>query len=413
MAFEQVSLSLLIRSQTMLALGGEQKRIGVSLERSLMFLTSLRTYHFRNLDDSPVSFGRGVNFIFGKNGQGKSNLLEAVSLLSAARSFRTTRSGDLVSWGKEECSLSGTLERDSSQLELLVTLEKGRRSAYVNGERQRRLSDFVGQMPTVTFSPSDLEFVKGGPGERRRFMDRYLCFLQPTYFDSLSRLNQILRNKSSALKSGEGGRRGLESLNQLFIDEFLAVCSHRIRFIRELAPLANEIHQRYAPEDRLLTLHLESQGILEEGNVKSREQLEGELNSLADRERIVGKPLFGPQRDDILIALDGKSARSFASQGQSRSIVLSLLIAILELLFQRNQEYPILLLDDVESELDSSRKGDLFSALLHYGCQTIISGTECTELRPFSGDSQEPRYFRMEGGRCSPGKPSAAHFKTE
>ncbi|MCB0351890.1 MAG: DNA replication/repair protein RecF [Bdellovibrionales bacterium] len=363
-----------------------------------MHLSSLSPYCFRNLSPGSITFSPGLNFIFGKNGQGKSNILEAVSLLSTTTSFRTKRSSDLTTWGKDECSVAGIVSQDGTIFELLVTLQHGRRSAFVNGDRLKRLSDFVGKLPAVTFSPNDLELIKGGPGERRAFLDRYCSFLYPQYFESLSRLHQITRSKAALLKENPSSLSALQSWNELFAEEAFTVASFRRLFISDLEPGAQIVHRRYASNDGSLELRLVSQLLHESGAVKSRQEILNDLSAVHQRERAAAKVLYGPQRDDIEIFLNEKSSRSFASQGQSRSLVLSLLMSVLELLRAKNGDYPILLLDDVESELDHGRRNDFFTALLDHGCQTIVTGTERAEFSISNQLLDQASYYVVEAG---------------
>ena len=367
-----------------------------------MFISKLKVYNFRNLADQNIELRNGPVYITGLNGNGKTNLSEALYLLSGSRSFRTNSSSDLVRWGAKEASVFGTVERSNGSDEIGISLTSSGRTAFKNGSELNSVSELVGSCAVVAFSPSDLSLVKGSPAGRRKFLDRNMVELQPTFLATLMAYQRALGSKSALLKNPRVDIAQLEPWNELLTEYGGKIVENRVKFLELLNEKAGKIHQEFAQADGLLKLTLESE-VLNSNQQASADFTYQELKRLAPREIALRSPLFGPHRDDVAITLGaGVDSRAFASQGQSRSIVLALTLGVIELLEERLGESPIVVLDDVDSELDAARSEKLFSTLVQRDRQLIITGTSQPPAALVKGVHQEVQLVRVHEGQVLP-----------
>lgn len=337
-------------------------------------------------------------YITGKNGNGKTNLVEALYLLSGSRSFRTNSQSELVQWGKKESSVFGTVVRQTGTTELGVALTPGQRTAFKNGEQLGSVAELVGECSVVAFSPADLSLVKGAPAGRRKFLDRHMVDLQPSFLPVLMAYQRALESKSALLKGQGVCTDQLEPWNMLLVEYGGKIVDKRANFIKELKESANSFHKQFAQTDGSLELSLESD-FLDEGEAEvSRERVFAELLSVASREIALRSCVFGPHRDDLGITLAGIDSRPFASQGQTRSIVLALKLGVIELLEGRLKESPIVVLDDVDSELDRERSKRLFAALAKRDRQVFITGTGTPPPELIQTGTQRVQQVEIRGG---------------
>ena len=360
-----------------------------------MYIKKLRLYNYRNLNDCEVEFAPGINFFVGKNGQGKTNLVESLSFLSHTKSFRTTKIKELIRWGTAECSVFGTLQREDGEYEIGVSIEGKTKRVYINGETVRKLSDYVGQLLCVSFSPTDLSLVKGAPGERRRFVDRHLVELNPKLLDQFVTYSRALKNKAALLKEGVTDEKQYESWNHLLAETAHVIEKERLKFIATLELAAREYYQHFSSVDGELSLALESK-LVEGSATPSKEEIIALLNEALQREIRQRKVVLGPHRDDLRINLGEIDSRAYASQGQTRSIVLALKLGVLALLEEHTGEAPVVLLDDVDSELDSERRRSLFELVSKVERQIFITGTEIRERGVLF--ENENNHFVIENG---------------
>ncbi len=364
-----------------------------------MFVSKLKVYNFRNLADQSITLRNGPVYITGLNGNGKTNLVEAIYLLSGSRSFRTNSLNELVRWGSKEASVFATVVRKEGTEEIGISITPGARTAFRNGNPLGSVSELVGSCGVVAFSPSDLSLVKGSPAGRRKFLDRHMVDLQPTFLATLMAYQRALSSKSALLKSPQVEASQLEPWNELLTEYGGKIVDNRVKFLQSLQEASSGFHAEFAQSDGKLTLSLESELISPNGEV-SPDHIYQELKRVAQREIALRSPVFGPHRDDVAITLgeDGVDSRAFASQGQTRSIVLALTLGVIELLEQRLGEPPIVVLDDVDSELDQGRSTRLFSALVRKERQLIITGTALPPQALVQGVHQEVQLVRLDKG---------------
>ena len=360
-----------------------------------MHIQKLQLYNFRNFSEQKINFSPGINLIVGRNGQGKTNLVEAISFISQAKSFRSSKVEELLSWGQTTASVFAHVKEKISDFEIGITLEKRKKTAFLNGDKISSIADYLGRLLCVSFSPTDLELVKGAPSERRSFMDRHLTELEPKLLPTFFAYSKALRSKSKLLKSGSASSALLESWNQILATNAALIIAGRMKFVALLSERASAMYAEFASEDGEIGLRLKNEGKA----LSAEQEIFNELQRCAEREIHAASCLVGPHRDDLLITFNGHDARSFASQGQARSLVLALKLAVIQLLEEKRGESPVLLLDDVDSELDSVRSTRLFRAITATSRQVFVTSTNPL-LREIIGIS-ECLTLAVQGGQIS------------
>lgn len=346
-----------------------------------MHLHQLTLYDFRNYADVRLTLPPGLILVTGANAQGKSNLLEAMALLAYGQSPRTSHESDVVRWGATAARVSGEVIHGTGEFGLAVAVgQHGPRQLRVNGNHVRRLADYVGRLPAVYFGVEDLALVRGAPADRRRFVDRLLSQLSPRYFLSLQQYNKILQQRNAWLRGLGEGRRHDPAMAEMWREQLSTVggliIAHRLRLLHQLEQWTIDAHSIIVGGPQAVQMQYamaESETVPTAADATAH--LAELLERLAPRERARGQTLAGPHRDDLLILLSGKEARRYASQGQQRSLVLSMKLAEVLLLRAVKDEAPLLLFDDVLAELDQDRQNRLVEAI-PADVQTVITSTE-------------------------------------
>ena len=339
-------------------------------------LRRLQLKNHRNYVQLDLAPGPGVNVFIGANGHGKTNLLEAVAMLALSSSPRARRELELVGPAGSGSRIQAEIDDGPARREISISLDvegqRARRTIEVDGVRRRAI-DLPGHFRVVLFWPDDLGLVKAGPELRRRFLNQMLVQVEPGYARALAGLRRVLEQRNSLLKriaSGQGGDDMLHAWNQELVQVGGEIVAARARAVRELEPEAARCHAEIAPGERL-EIHYEG---------PPENLAEAVNNSLAeDLKR--GSTSVGPHRDDVPVLLDGQEARSYASQGQQRTAVVSLKLAEAALIENRTGERPLLLLDDVLSELDGERRAALLKEVAGGG-QVIITSVEAGPFPP-------------------------------
>ena len=341
-----------------------------------MLLRRLQLRNHRNYAHLDLAPGPGVNVFIGANGQGKTNLLEAVAMLALSSSPRARRDIEVVGPVAPATRIEAEVESGGSLVELAIALsiegDRARRVIDVDGAR-RRAFDLPGHFRVTLFWPDDLGLVKAGPDLRRRFLNQMLVQVEPGYARALAGLKRVLEQRNSLLKriaAGEGGGDVLEAWDEELIRISGEVSAARSRAVQELEPEAARCHSEIAPGERL---EIEYQG-------PPAEMARAVQNSLAEDLRR-GSTSIGPHRDDLKVFLDGREARAYGSQGQQRTAVVSLKLAESAIVARRTGERPVLLLDDVLSELDGERRAALLRQVAGQG-QVIITSVEAGPFPP-------------------------------
>lgn len=346
-----------------------------------MKLTRLRIDSFRNYEKEEIIWDEAMNIICGLNAQGKSNLLEAISYLSLASSFRQSADSELIGWGKDFFFLEGDVKDRQRKLTIIAAYDRKKgRHWKINGMQKQKLQEILGYFHTVVFSPEDLDIVKSGPQSRRRQLNRQMVQLFPEYCSLLVGYNKVLKQRNTLLKSdwNRDVRNELTVWDTQLADFAGRIIRMRLDTVFSLSPLAQEIHGRLSKQEKLT---MEYQSLLPQTEMEKMAAKDladvflKKLESIREAEFSRGMTLVGPHRDDLLLRINGISARNFASQGQQRTVALSWKLAELELAFTTRGEYPVLLLDDVMSELDINRREQLLF-LMRDKAQTFITATD-------------------------------------
>jgi len=329
-----------------------------------MRLNDLCLTGFRNYRDLCVRFVPGVNLILGENAQGKTNLLEAIYYLSTGHGFRTRKEQELIRFGEEFAEIHGRIFSDEREQELRMLLFSGRkpRQLFLNGVKQKTFAQFQGLMTTVLFCPEDLLVLKTGAASRRKLLDNALCQLRPGYERALTEYNRLLEQKSRILKDWREYPYMTENLpeyNQRMAQVGAILIGYRANYLEKLARCTERYHLEFSGGREQLRLSYKTVSTIADPHV-GRQELEQQIlahqASHLQAELESGQCLTGPHKDDFDVVLDGVSLKSFGSQGQTRTAAISLKLAEREIFRDDTGEEPILLLDDVLSELDARRQ---------------------------------------------------------
>lgn len=334
-----------------------------------MKVTQLQLKHYRNYDLLDLRFTDGLTILTGENAQGKTNLLEAIFLLSMAKSHRTNHDNELIEWGQDYGFVEATVQTRNYEFPISLALGPKGKIAKVNHIEQAKLSHFIGKLNVVLFAPEDLYLIKGSPSLRRKYLDSGLGQSHPVYLQNLLDYQRILKQRNRYLKE-YGFKKQFDAvyfevITDQLIDKAVELIKSRIEFVEAMDELAHPIHQKLSNQRDQLNIYYKSYSSrLDYSQLDSlKEQLEALFHHGLEREKERGVTLYGPHRDDLIFTINGKEAQNFASQGQQRTIILSLKLAEIEWLNQLIGEYPILLLDDVLSELDDSRQHILMNQI--------------------------------------------------
>lgn len=347
-----------------------------------MFLENLVLKDFRNFSELKVQFDPHVNIFIGQNAQGKTNLLEAIYFLALTRSHRTNSDKELIKFGSKFAGLQGKVHKSQVEVELKLRLTPKGKKAWVNRLEQKKLSKYVGQMNAILFSPEDLALVKGAPALRRRFMDLEFGQINPEYLYFSSQYRQVLQQKNNYLKQLSLGKAKDTLFLDVLSDQLAGIAAEiiyrRLKFIALLNSYAHDAHKQISGQKEELNIRYKP-SIDEIKLDDSVEQIYHQVLASFKKNKAAeirkGSTLSGPHRDDLEFTINQKNAHDYASQGQQRTIALSLKLAEIQLVHHLTSEYPILLLDDVMSELDHKRQSSLLN-YIHGKTQTFITTTD-------------------------------------
>jgi DNA replication and repair protein RecF len=343
---------------------------------------TLEAEGFRNLGALRLEPQARFNIFEGQNGQGKTNVLEAIYLLGTLRSFRDARVSALVCRDAESAVVRGEIEFGGVRRKLAVELQGNTRRAALDGHAVSRLADYFGHLYVVVFAPDDLALTKGSAGGRRRFLDRAIFNLEPSYLAETRAYLRALRHRNDLLRRGSTDGALLATFDETLVSHGARILARRLTFLRDFEPLFQEVFREITGGAHEATMSYQS-GVLTlapdepvpalgELSMRFRERLFAKREAEARR----GHTILGPHADDLILDLDGHAARNHASQGQHRSFALALKIAELRSIREAIGTEPVLLLDDVSSELDEARNEALMTHLDRFGGQVFITTTD-------------------------------------
>ncbi len=340
-----------------------------------MQITKVKLTNYRNIDDCDLDLFGGVTLVSGANGQGKTNLVESLVVACTTKSPRTSQASELIRDGKDMARVQIELSRKFGNITIGYTIDvKGEKNFYINSNKVDKLANVFGNLVVIYFCPNDLKIVSASPAERREFMDTDISQLSGSYYNLLQRYNKILMQRNKLLKF-EKNREVLLAEIEVFNEQLAHVAALIIKtrkgFIEKLKePAKNALKYITNSKDELEVEYIGAKGNSFE---EIKQDLIKALKYNLERDLELGYTSVGPHRDDIYFALNNKDARSYSSQGQQRSIVLALKFAEMQIFTDEMGESPVLVLDDVFSELDTTRQRKLYEKMQEY--QTIITGT--------------------------------------
>ena len=327
-----------------------------------MYIKNIKLENYRNYHSAYIEFDRGVNIVLGDNAQGKTNLLESIYVLSMGKSFRTSKDRELIKFNSEFSRIRAEYVKDDYDLFMEIAYgSNGRKAVNLDGENLKKISKLMDNIITVIFSPEDLSIIKDEPSKRRNFIDRELSQLKPIYFNYLSKYKRVLINKNKYLKEKNIRRNVVDVFNEQLVEYGSKIIEYRIDFIDRLEKISREIH-------RDITNKKEEIKVIYKSDVQiDYEYLYSEkyeiLKGTIDEDIMRRSSTRGPHKDDLAVLINGIDARKFGSQGQQRTASLSLKLAEIQLIREEKNENPILLLDDVMSELDYERQRYLVNSI--------------------------------------------------
>lgn len=363
-----------------------------------MYVKSVYYKNFRNYSILDLKLNDGLNVFTGENAQGKTNIIEGIYLSSCLKSHRTSKDRELIKWNNDKAYVKVYAEKkyENTSVEILLSSDD-KKAVKVNGVKLSRFSDAVGNINAVIFSPEDLKLLKDGPAVRRKFIDNEISQTRPKYHYALLQYNRILMQRNNLLKFMNKStklRTEIEVFSEQLAEYGSFIIQARYEYIKKLSLIARLIHRKITDgnEEIEVSYQSDSYNCTDKSEIKNY-LLKYYTESLnEDIEK--GYTLKGPHRDDILIKINGIDARVYGSQGQQRSSALSLKLSELEIIKSEVGEYPILLLDDVLSELDNKRQTLLINSL--QDVQTIITCTSINEVKEYRFKSRN--IFKVEGG---------------
>ena len=334
-----------------------------------MYVDSLALKNYRNYESLDINFSNGINILYGENAQGKTNILEALFIAATTKSHKNSKDKDIILFGKDEAHIRLNLKKRDVGHRIDMHLRKNSsKGVAIDGISIKKSTELFGMMSIIFFSPEDLSVVKNGPSERRRFMDMEICQLSRIYYSNLLNYNKVLDHRNNVLRQiyfNPSLKDTLDVWDDQLVQYGVSVIRERKNFLDMMNDIIKDIHKE-------LTSGKEEIDLIYEPNI-TEEMFSEALKSKREADIKNNSTLTGPQRDDFGIIINGKDVRVFGSQGQQRTAALSLKLAEIELVKKIINDTPVLLLDDVMSELDSLRRNSLLESIK--GIQTILTCT--------------------------------------
>ncbi|SHN33029.1 DNA replication/repair protein RecF [Gracilibacillus kekensis] len=367
-----------------------------------MHIQQLSLTNYRNYHQLSVQFDDKINVFIGENAQGKTNLMEAIYVLGFSKSHRTTKDKELIQWEQNYAKIEGSIFKRKQKFPLEIQINNKGKKAKLNHLEQKRLSDYIGALNIVMFAPEDLNLVKGSPQIRRRFIDMEIGQIQPIYIYHLGQYVKILKQRNHLLKQLQKRKNDdvtmLRVLTEQMTEHAAIILEKRFLFMKRLRSWAYEIHKGISRGIEELSLQYAATINVSEDDNKQRiiNVLQETFTSIENKEVERGTTLIGPHRDDLLFYVNGKNVQTYGSQGQQRTTALSLKLAEIELIYQEINDYPILLLDDVLSELDDFRQSHLLDTI-EGKVQTFVSTTSVDGIDHQTLEKAE--IFKIDNGK--------------
>ena len=357
-----------------------------------MFIKRLQMLNYRNYNVLDISLGPHVNVFMGDNAQGKTNILEGIYYCAFARSHRTSKDRELINWNSDNALLSVTVGRERLDKRIDISILKdGKKAIQINKIKIKKIGELFGNFNVVMFSPEDLKIIKDSPGVRRKFIDMELCQLNPKYYYNLVQYNKVLNERNSILRNRNINKDILDVYDMQLVEFGYNIIMDRLEYIEKLNKYSTKIHSDITSGKERIEFKYVS-------TIKDLENIRESFYSLLEKNRVRdcerGITSVGPHRDDFTVLINDIDTKSYGSQGQQRTAVLTIKFSSLKIIKELIGEHPVLLLDDVLSELDFSRKRYILSTI--GDIQTIITCTGIEDLYEYLDDKS--KVFKVRDG---------------
>lgn len=360
-----------------------------------MILNRLVLKNFRNHSDTNLEFGSRLNFFVGDNGEGKTNIIEAIGMFSTLKSFRDSSDTEILSWGQQHYYIKLEYTSMVSKKAIEIGYQKDesvKKKLKLNGNPISKKTDLIGEMKCVIFSPSDLKIIEGGPSERRRFVDRFVSLIDRNYFLSLLEYNRVLKQRNALLKDRNSTMKQIVPWNELLVNKGSFIKQRRESILKEVKDIFSKCLYRLSGEKDEFDL-------LYKPNITSEEDFFNKLNHRIDRDRRLGYTSAGIHRDTIFIGKQNRDIIEFGSQGQKRSVAISLRTAEFKFMQSYLNDDPILLVDDVIRELDVNRRRHFIELVSDCG-QAFFTTTDLDGISDYLGGLDiEKKIFSVTEGK--------------
>lgn len=338
-----------------------------------MWIKNLKMHNFRNYENQEINFNKNINIFYGQNAQGKTNIIEAIFLCSLGKSFRAKKDSEMIKLNEKEASVEVKYQKSDREGNIKIEL-KNRKNIYLNGIKLKKLSELLGNLNIVIFTPDDINILKGGPQNRRKFLDIMISQLRPNYMHILSLYLKVIEERNNYLrqiKEENKDENMLEIWDEKLAEYAVKIYEYRKEFIGKIINKIGNIHKNITNGEEQIKIEY----------VSECENKEKYLNLLKQRRKldiIKGFTTKGIHRDDFNVYINDKDIKIYGSQGQNRTAMLSLKLSELQVIYDEIGEYPILLLDDFMSELDKNRRKNFLESIEN--TQVIITGTEKLDI---------------------------------
>ena len=349
-----------------------------------MKLKEIKLKNFRNYKDINLEFNSGINIFIGDNGTGKTNILEAIYILSLTKSSRYGTDLDLIKQDENSLLIEGQVEYSDYSKKYKISIDKINKKVFINNNLIKKISNYVGQFSVTAFLPNDIEIIKGFPSARRNVLNIQIGVLYNNYLGYVNEYNTILRMRNEYLKrlniNGLSDTKYLDVINSKLIDISVKIYYYRFFYIKEINKILPNIYKKLSGKSDITILYQNNLGIEEYEEEKIKQILLTKYQKNLNKEMMQGMTLFGLHRDDLIFLVNNTDAKIYSSQGQQRLIVIAYKIAELLIYKKLKKEYPVLLLDDVFSEIDIKRRNNIVK-FLKGEFQVVITTTDLEEIQ--------------------------------